>query len=513
MGIFGDIFGKSRTEGITNRYPPDFDSMKELNQISTIFEWTFDSNSEIATEAGKTIHRLLTSQTAFKNKSLYYSLRDIDLNKKNLKRFCDFETEIQNSLFCVASMNSSGYVREDALNFLIKSPTEKTFPFILFRLADWVPIIRKTAEDGVRSLIYQQAPRFLIRHHKIIDWLLKVERSNLQSINQEVTEFIFSDKNINQIIDNLDSYEEGDRYFIFRNLIARNKLDKETFEKILTDKNYLIRLLAIRNTDLIERPGILKRLLKDSSQKIRNYAIDKIPESDLERFHSELNDLLFDSSTAIRAKSRLLISKFSNPDFPELYRTAITETPTPGCIIGLSEVGNRSDVDIIRQFLGSDSAKQRAASLLGVSNLDYHLVKKMAFDLLNDSSNTVKKTCVNLISKDRSFGDLSRLRSIYDDGNNETKRFVLKAIGKYGGWDIAGDFLKGINEENEKINQTAFAFLNSWYNYSKRLGTEQKKAEKEYVMGIYEDMDFEKLFIPHDIKKITEEIPFIFGQK
>lgn len=513
MGIFKDIFGKSKTHESTNEYRPDFNSMTELSQISSIFDWTFNPNLKIAEDAAKTIHRLLTSQTAFKNKSLYHSLRYIDLNKKDLKRLCNFETETQNSLFCVASMNSNGYVREEALKFLINTPTQKTFPYILFRLADWVPTIRKTAEGGVRNLIQQQDPRFLIHHHKIIDWLLKIERFDLQAIHQEVTEFIFSEENIGQLIHNLDSYEEGDRYFIFRNLIARNKLDNQIFEKILTDKNYLIRLLAIRNIDLIEKPEILKRLLKDRSQKIRNYTINKIPESNLEEFQTELNRLLFDSSTAIRATSRLLISKFSNPDFPEVYRLGMTNNPTSGFIIGLSEVGNKSDVNVIREFLSSDSGKLRAASLFAISNLDYDLSKKIAFELLNDSSNTVKKTCVTLISKDKSFGDLPKLRSIYAEGTSETKRFVLKTISKYGGWDIAGDFLKGINEENEKLNQTAFAFLNSWYNYSIRLGTEQKKEEIEYVMGIYKDLNFEKLNIPYDIKKITNEIPFIFGRK
>ncbi|MGJ8660620.1 MAG: hypothetical protein ACSHXL_01150 [Bacteroidota bacterium] len=513
MGIFKDIFGKSRTQTLSNEYRPDFESMTELGQISSIFEWTFNPDPKIAKDCSKTIHRLLTSQTAFKNKSLYHSLRYIHVKKKDLVRFYDFETEIQNSLFCVASMNSNGYIREEALSFLIITPTQKTFPFILFRLADWVPTIRQTAENGIRKLIQQQEPQFLIRHHKIIDWLLKVERSDLQTIHQEVTEAIFSKENIEQIINNLDRYEEGDRYFIFRNLIARNERDRQIFEKILNDKNYLIRLLAIRNTDMIERPEILKRLLNDRSQKIRHYAINKIPESQLGKFQIELNSLLFDNSTAIRANCRLLLSKISNSNYAEIYRVEIVENPTPGSIVGLSEVSDKSDIDTIAEFLSSVLAKQRAAGLYAISNLDYERAKEKAFELLYDLSNTVKKICFNIIPKYKSFDDLSKLRSIYDDGTNETKRFVLKIISKYGGWDIAGDFLKGIIEEDEKIKQTAFAFLNGWYYYSIRLGTEQKETDKEYVMGIYTELNFETLEIPYDVKKITNEIPFIFGRK
>lgn len=513
MGILKDIFGKPRTQKFLNYYRPDFESMTELGQISSIFEWVFNPDLKTSQDCAETIHRLLTSLTAFKNKSLYHSLRHIYLKKKDLLKFCDFETDVQNSLFCVASMNGDGYVREEALTFLIKSPTQKTFPFILFRLADWVPTIRHTAARGVRQLIQQQEPRFLIHHHKIINWLLTVERADLQEIHQEVTEFIFSDKNIEQIIQSLEDYEEGDRYFIFRNLIARNKLDNQIFEKILTDNNYLIRLLAVRNTDLITRPEILKKLLNDRSQKIRHYAVNKIPESQLDEFQTELNSLIFDNSAAIRAICRSLLSKLSNPNYTEIYREEIAKNPTLGSIIGLSEVGDISDLDTLGEFLSSDSAKQRAAGLFAISNLDYSEAKVQAFELLNDSSNTVKKSCFNIIPKEKSFDDLSKLRSIYEKGTTETKRFALKIISKYGGWDIAGDFLKGINEKDEKINQTAFAFLNGWYNYSIRLGTEQKEADKEYVMGIYKELNFERLEIPQDIKKITDEIPFIFGQK
>lgn len=513
MGIFKDISGKSRTQTFPNKYRPDFESMTELGRISSIFEWIFNPDSKIAEDCSKTIHRLLTSQTAFKNKSLYHSLRYIHLKKKDLVRFCEFETEIQNSLFCVASMNSDGYVREEALTFLINSPTQRTFPFILFRLADWIPTIKKKSESGVRKLIQQQRPEFLIRHHKMIDWLLKVERSDLQKIHQEITEFIFSEQNIEQIIKNLESYEEGDRYFIFRNLIARNILDKQIFEKILTNKNFLIRLLAIRNIDLIERPDILKRLLNDRSQKIRHYAINKISEAQIEEFQTELNSLLFDNSAAIRSTCRLLLSKFNDLDYVEIYREGITRNPTTGSIVGLSEVGDKSDLAVLSDFLNSDSAKKRAAGLIALSNLDYNKAKETAFGLLKDSSNTVKKTCFNIIPKETSFNDLPKLRNIYDLGDNETKRFALKIISKYGGWDIAGDFLKGINEDDNKIKQTAFAFLSGWYNYSIRLGTEQKETEKEYVMGIYKELNFDSLGIPYDIKKITNEIPFIFGHK
>ncbi|MEM9676267.1 MAG: hypothetical protein AAF992_26990, partial [Bacteroidota bacterium] len=261
MKILRDIFGRPRNKRNSEDYQPDFESLTELRQIPSITEGVFNTDLKISKSYAKTIHRLLTSQTAFRNKDLYHSLRYIHLKQQDLRKFLEFKDEIRDSLFCVASMNSDGYVREKAVKFLVQSPTQDTFPFILFRLADWVPVIRHTAEKGIRNIIQKQEPMHLIRHHKIVDWLLKVQRTNLQHVYQEILEFIFSDANVQQIVNNLKIYSEGKRYFIFRNLVARNKIDDQIYEKILTDKNYLIRLLAVRNIDLIERPEILKRLL------------------------------------------------------------------------------------------------------------------------------------------------------------------------------------------------------------------------------------------------------------
>jgi|GEM_PF-763360 len=483
----------------------DFTSVNELSQIPSIFDWVFNRDLETATKCAETIHNLLTSQIAYKNKSLYLSLRPIELFNKDLRKFLNFEPDVRNSLYCVASMNSNGYVREKALKHLMKSPTPWTVPFILFRLADWVPKIRKTANDGIKQLIQQQRPQALIRHHKIIDWLLKVERVKLQEIHQDITEFIFSDDSINQITHNLESYEKGERYFIFRNLIARNKLDSDSFD-------YLIRLLTIRSANLSERPEILKKLLNDKSQKIRHYAINKIAEPQLADFQGELYHLLFDNAAAIRTTCRALLSKLKHNNYAEIYREQITKTPTPGCIVGLSEVGDLSDLYTLSDYLNSDSPKQRSAGLYAIGNLDYAKAREEAYGLLNDSSNTVKKACLSIISKEQTTNDLPKLRDIYDQGTPDTKRFVLKILSKYGGWEIAGDFLKGINEQDEKVMHTACTLLNNWHNYSMRLGIAQKESDKEYVMSIYRSLNLEDLELPYHIRMITREIPFIFGQ-
>jgi HEAT repeat protein len=519
MGFLNKIFGQTKTTDkvtepyskFVNTYKPDFDSIHDFGQISSIFEWIYNPDFEVATNCARTVHRLLTKETTFKNKTLYNSLKYISIKKTDIGKFDRFDGQLKLSLLNVASMNSSGYVREEALNGLLTNSNQFTFPFILFRLGDWVPVIKSKAEKAIKEVIQREEPDFLIKNHRLIDWLLKIERSDLRHIHDDITQFIFSDKNIERIIKSLDKYSDGDRFFIFRNLIQKGKLQDSVLEEILSDKNYLIRLLAIKNIEFINDPDLTKRLLKDRSQKIRQYAVNKIPQSQINEFKAEIYQLLFDSSSGIRSAARLSLDKIGKNDFLQIYKEHIITKPNVGCIVGLAEVGTKDEIDIIERFLKSKSVKFRAASLFAISVLDYGQAKKIAFDLLNDDSNTVKKTCCTIIEKEISTADIEKLRAIYDSGQNETKRFVLKTISKFGGWSIAGDFLKGILQADDKVRETGYALLSGWYKYSIRLGTTQHTEDKQYVMNVYNAGHFSNIKLPPDIDRIVKEIPFVFS--
>lgn len=505
MGLFKKIFGQETDSRI------DFDSVKDFGQIQTIFEWVFNSDIKVATKCAQTIHRLLTKQTVFKNKALYQSLRYIRLKEGDTKKFDKFEETLKLSLLNIASMNSNGYVREEALKGLMANSNQFTFPFILFRLGDWVPAIKSKAEKAINEVIQREEPYFLIKNHRLVDWLLKVERNDLRHIHADITQFIFSDKNIEKIIKSLDKYSDGDRFFIFKNLIQKEKLTESVLEEILSDNNHLIRLLAIKNIDFINNIDLIKRFLKDRSQKIRQYAIDNVPSTQIGEFKYEIHQLLFDASSGVRFSARLALNKVEKNDFLRIYKDRLIKNPTVGCIIGLAEVGAKDDVELIIGFLKSKSVKIRAASLFAISLLDYNHAKKLAFEYLDDDSNTVKKMCCTIIEKEISASDLEKLRALYDLGKTETRRFTLKIISKYGGWSIAGDFLKGVLQSDEKVRETSYALLSRWYKYSARLGITQKMEDKQYVMSIYNTGSFSKIKLPSDIERIVNEIPFVFG--
>ena len=299
-------------------------------------------------------------------------------------------------------------------------------------LADWVPTVKNNAENIVRLLMEKTQPELLIKHHKIIDWLLKVQRNDLLQIHNDITNFIFTEENVTIILNTINVYSDGDRYYIFKNLISKDLINTEILETILSDKNFLIRLLAVRNIKVIDNPEILKRLLLDRVQKIRQYSIQKIPKSKIQLYKDELHSLIFDNSSSLRLKSRFLLDNIDDINYYDIYLKKTLENPSIGSIIGLSEVGTIDDVPLFINILNSKIAKHRASALFSISNLDYNQAKELAFNLLNDESNTVKKNCVLIIQKEKYKQDLIKLRKIYKNENIDTKRYSLKTIYQYG---------------------------------------------------------------------------------
>ena len=513
MSFLKDFLNRFSDTLALDANPPNFAAMRDVGQIAQLFPWIQSFDSDTSSDAANTIYRLLKEEIYQKDKANFHDLRFIDLKVNDLARFKKFGPTTQDSLYCIASVNANGYVREKAILHLTQVRREVPFLFLLYRLADWVPRVQQLAERAIRRNIPYQPLSFFIQNHKTIDWLLKVKRNDLKDIHQEIVDFVCLDRNIAVITKKIAGYTTAEKSFLFKHLMAREKLNDDLFEKMMSDKSPLIRLLAIRNIDLYTQPEILKRCLNDTNQKIRNYAIHKIPAANIGSFERELTLLLFDNSATIRAIARKSLSQIMDRDFLSIYRAEVGHKPSLGAIVGLSEVGSTAELDTLTGFLTSKSAKLRAASLYAIANLDYQKAKAYAFMLLGDSSNSVKKICGTIIPKEKATDDLITLRELYDNGTNETKLFILKVINQYGGWDIVGDLLKGIEEADPKLNQLACTFLNSWYYYSIRLARRMEAADRRYVMNIYKNMNIEKTFLPPEIQKVLQEIPFIFGRK
>jgi HEAT repeat protein len=506
MSIFDKIFGKKKENGKTSAIKPrfdapDFDKYDEFGQIVTIYDYTLNSDFAIANKAGETINRLFNSVQVFKNKQLYETFRYLRINKADIKKFERFDREIEVTLLCIVSMNGNGYSREEALNRLIELQTQRTIPFILFRLADWVTPIRKKAEIAIQKFLVAENTTYLIQNHKLISWLLQVQRADLSALYSQIIDSI-TQKQLDP--EQLKGLNEGDRFFYFKSLANTGLIDSELINQMQYDKYYLIRILLIRHFDKVnDIKAVLTKLLSDKSQKVRQGAVNLIANQDLNEYETILGDLIFDNSTSVRVEARRLLDKICHCDFIRIYQENLSkQKQIVGSILGLSEVSDKSKIPLILKYLDSDRARIRTASLIGIYNLDSNIGTEKAYQILEtENPVSTKRASESLLLKQGI--DFKRLRKLYDLTG---KKIILRLFNQFSGWSVSGDYLKALTDKDKKIQLMARVFLESWNNYTISLATRQSQEDKDYVLDWYKKTKEMGIQVPGNI-------PFIFGEK
>lgn len=509
MNIFENIFSKKKRSGQISQgnpgfYTPDFDKYDEFGQIVSIFDYVLNPDFAIADKAAKVIHKLFNTVSVFKNKQLYDTFRYLRINKSDIQIFDRFDLELKVTLLCITSMNGNGYSREVALDKLAEIKTKKTIPFIMFRLADWVLPIRTKAETIFKSFITAENTLYFIQNHKLINWLLQVERTDLTGLFNEISDLLTSIQLESKVLNMLS---DGERFFYFISFTRQDKLDSEMVSQMLNDKYYLIRIIVIKNLDkLKDKKVVLSKLLFDKSQKVRQGAISIIYNQKIEDYQEILQELIFDTSSAVRYNSRRLLDKVSKQDYSKYYRANLKiQKYLVGSILGLSEVSNKSDIDTIKAFLDSERARVKSAALFGIYNLDKDFATDIAYQIIQDFNPVGTKKVAEMILSKQGI-EYNRLRQIYDKTDTIGKKVILRLFNHFSGWSVAGDFLKALTESDDSLKLMAKSFLRNWNLYTIGLATNQKPEDKNYVMSWYNKTKEMGLKVPGDI-------PFIFGEK
>ena len=509
MGIFDKLFKKKQNNGQKSEpkpglHTPDFDKYDDFGQIVLLFDFVLYSDLVLAKKAAETIHRLFGTICLFKSNQLYRSFRNLKIDQAAIQRFNRFDFETQVTLLCIASMNGNGYSREAALIKLGKIKTQRVIPFILFRLADWVIPIRNKAEAIVKSLIAEENILYFIQNHKLINWLIQVERADLTGLFNEIANLITSSP---LKPDDFAKLTDGERFFYYLSFAKQGKLNNELVYQMLNDKYYLIRIVVVNNLDKVpDNSDVLKKLLTDKSQKVRQSTLNQIYNQNFEANEELLIGLIFDTSSTVRYVSRKLLDKIAKHDFQSLYKAKLKEnSQLIGSILGLAETGDKSDIEVIRPFLVSEKAKVKSAALSGIYKLDNELATEISYQIIDSNNQESTKMVAEQILSIQGI-DYDMLRKIYDTTDIAGKKVILRLFSKFGGWSVAGDFLKTITDKDETLSPLAKKFLEQWGFYSLNLATKQKTADKEYVLVWYYKAKGMGLQVP-------ENIPSIFGEK
>jgi hypothetical protein len=265
--------------------------------------------------------------------------------------------------------------------------------------------------------------------------------------------------------------------------ISNSLIDSSTELKLfLTDKNFLIRNLAIKHFDKL-RQSEIDQLLIDKSAKVRLQILYCI--KDRNDFENTVKNYLADNSATIRYFARFSL-KQTNINFDEFYKQNLeNNNQVIGSLIGLAEIEAKQFADIIKLFLNDNKIKIRKTSFLALRKLNIEGAYEFALTNLDCSYAGLRNVIIDFLSTMSRQEVLEKARNCYKTSEYELKKSMLKLFSNIGGWTAIPDLMIGTIDENENIRQLAFEYLQIWKNKAARLFTTPKQEEIENAKQIF----------------------------
>jgi hypothetical protein len=479
------------------------------NLIERLFKFLRSDTPMIQAKAAETIlvlFKQLKSLHDYADALKYVPIEktDLDLYRVN------FDEKIYTQLLAVASLNSNGYVREKAVKELAELKRSEGFKFIILRLADWVYEVRNAANDAVWSYLDQANVDDLLNHLHTLDWLLTVKRVDLREVHKRIVQFVVNQEFTSDFYNKIQKLDDKIRFRFYKHFLATKSPSEEQIKMIGADKSFLIRGQLMKYLGRFEsaiRKEIIRKYLQDHSATVKLQALYESARFKSE-FDEELIILLSDKAASIRELSRnLLASRGMN--FPQLYRKRINEKKfLSGSILGLSETGSHEDLSTLEQNVRTNNDNIVVACLVAINKFSPDKAKHYALELLVHKSKKVRQKAVDIIAKNMDPQVLESVRDIYANGGYDVKKSVLMLFNMWGGYSVIGDLLLALTDENIKIQNLAWQFVEKWKVKAVRLFTTPQNSDLERARQIYSDLKPGQMNLTHPRTSLLNQLRF-----
>lgn len=490
------IFSKDKTEEKINAlkiiandgYP---------SLIYSLIEFLKDENSKIRETTCRTITHLFKKIDS--KKGYYDTLKHCSITKSDIDFYeANFPKDQYIELLAISSFNESGYVREKAVNKLSQIENSRAIQFLIYRLGDWVLPVRQAALNGINNYKTTNYLDSFIENLPIFEWLQKVERIDLSRIYKDIIEFI-SSKNRSYIIDNFNKFPDKLRVLLSSFISSSLRDNSHELKLFLTDKHFLIRNLAISHFDKL---GIMEieQLLNDKSANVRLQTLYCL--KDKNGFEITAKKFLADNSSTIRHFARYTL-KQSNIDFAKFYNDNLKENKQViGSITGLAETEGKQYSEAVKSYLNDKKVRIKKTAFLALCKLDEESAYDFAVANLDSQYPGLRNVLIEFLSHIPRKEVLARAKSIYEAGNDEFKKSMLKFFNKVGGMTAIPDLMMGTIDENENIRHLALGYLQIWRTKAVRLFSTPRQGEIERAK-----QTFNFVYQTHENKKYYEMNP------
>jgi HEAT repeat protein len=386
-------------------------------------------------------------------------------------------------LFAAASFNHSGYVREEAVKRLVRSGNGAAIPLLIYRMADWVPVIRERAREGLKDFQKSEFVAVFIENLHLVEWMKTVGRVDLKPFCDSIMRFL-TQENEASVIGSFRNLSDSIRGILARYMIS-DVTAPETLRLFLRDRCPHVRVLALRQFDQLTTAEV-ERLLQDKSGKVRRHTFYGLDET---RRQQAAPEFLTDEYAMLRNMARSQL-KDSEMDFAAHYHAHLAQGKNVcAALLGLAEVGGTPYATDIAPYLDSPRVRVVKAAFRAAQPLLPDAAFRFALEHLGDERNSIRDIAINYLSENVTSEVLICARSLYQKGDMKTRRAMLKLFDQIGRWTALSDIVLALVDDEAGIRALANKSLKKWRFRAANLYSTPNEAER---IGIQSALLFAK---------------------
>ena len=409
---------------------------------------------------------------------------------KDLHRFDKVADEPVPCFWGALSMHPNGYVRESALSRLAKSTIGQEVPFLLLRTVDWVPQVRNKAIATIKERITPKYARCFAENLLLLTPLQKSDYRESVALVGSIEDLLLQEPTSQVLLEQIDSAPRRTRRMAFSFAIRGDeKIRRQAIDRARHTVDPVLRTRAIETAPHVvaadELQNVLAEARHDPHRLVRNRALHAYVDMLPDKADPPLRQALFDTSATNRQLARFYLKRRGENDFHSLYRQALgakdVQTHRAG-LRGLTDIGQKSDVEDIRAFLKSGSSKTRRIALQALVRLDPSGHIEHFYTALSDPIASYSSVAALALRKVGPNLEAERLLKTFK-GNDQphTGINILRAARGLPTWKRLYFYLCSLGYADRAEKEYIHQALANWCAHSSRLFTAPDSALAESI--------------------------------
>jgi HEAT repeat protein len=489
----------------------------EAAVIIDITPFVLSERREVARAAAAALENLLSVITPaellqldliFRERSPYYGRYRMEwhqLKPSDLKKLESLSND-STAVLGMASFHESGYIREAALKRLDRTSGGKELPYLLLRLNDWVPNVRRAAQQAIDTRLHARYARSFMAYLPLLARLKQTERTDHRQLVNTIEKLLKSVESRNALLEGLNWPDCLSRRLIFSLAFDAIGLEQSSvMERALADQDTVIRLWAARKIALEFEDAQLDKFLAlmkdDRFMPVRREALRAFVNRVPEQAREELRRALLDSHVSMREEARYRLQKIEGMDLASFYRQALVNPEDEGllysAISGMGETGLASDDILLLPYIRHKSAKVRRATIRGLSRLNAGQHLSTFITALSDEMPGVSREATRALTAGINGSGGETLWVIFNSSPlAHVRRNVLYLFAQMGKWDGIYYLVKAIGDSDGAMAGASQLYIRRWVEQFNRRFTaptrEQlarlKRALEEYGQMLDENI-------------------------